>query len=81
MVNTQKDFDVIVVGAGPSGSTTAYELAKAGMSVLMLEKEKFPRYKPCGGGLSLKIERILSINIKDVIESTITGSYFTYQQT
>lgn len=80
MGDRKKDFDVIVVGAGPSGSTTAYELAKAGMSVLMLEKEKFPRYKPCGGGLSLKIERILSVNIKDVIESTITGSYFTYQQ-
>lgn len=73
-------FDVIVVGAGPSGATTAYELAKAGLSVLMLEKEKFPRYKPCGGGLSLKIERILSVDIKDVIESTITGSYFSYQQ-
>ncbi|MDD5435729.1 MAG: geranylgeranyl reductase family protein [Nitrospira sp.] len=80
MGNLRTDYDVIVVGAGPSGATTAYELAKAGLSVIMLEKEKFPRYKPCGGGLSLKIERILSVNIKDVIESTITGAYFSFQQ-
>lgn len=76
----QKVFEAIVVGAGPAGATAAYELAKAGISVLILEKEKFPRYKPCGGGLSLKINRILSVNINDIIEHTVTGAYFSYQQ-
>jgi menaquinone-9 beta-reductase len=46
------DADVIVVGAGPSGSTTAYYLAQAGLDVLLLEKTSFPREKVCGDGLT-----------------------------
>ncbi|MEV5746394.1 geranylgeranyl reductase family protein [Actinoallomurus sp. NPDC052308] len=53
---TQKDpeteADVIVVGAGPAGSTTAYHLAQAGLNVLLLEKTTFPREKVCGDGLT-----------------------------
>jgi len=72
--------DVIVVGAGPAGGTAAYELAKAGLDVLILEKEKFPRYKPCGGGLSLKIDKILHLSIRETIENTVKGAYFSYRQ-
>ncbi len=46
------DADVIVVGAGPSGATAAYHLARAGLSVLLLEKTAFPREKVCGDGLT-----------------------------
>jgi geranylgeranyl reductase family protein len=46
------DADVIVVGAGPSGATTAYYLAQAGVNVLLLEKARFPREKVCGDGLT-----------------------------
>jgi menaquinone-9 beta-reductase len=46
------DADVIVVGAGPSGATTAYYLAQAGLTVLLLEKARFPREKVCGDGLT-----------------------------
>jgi menaquinone-9 beta-reductase len=46
------DADVIVVGAGPSGSTTAYYLAQAGLNVLLIEKSRFPRDKVCGDGLT-----------------------------
>src|SRR3990170_6057535 len=73
-------FDVIVAGSGPAGATSAYRLAKAGLSVLILEKDKLPRYKPCGGGISLKIDRILDIDIKDFIEATVRGAYFSYGQ-
>jgi geranylgeranyl reductase family protein len=73
-------YDVIVVGGGPAGATTAYRLATAGLGVLILEKEKFPRYKPCGGGLSLKIDRILELDIKKIIETTVNGAYFSYRQ-
>jgi geranylgeranyl reductase family protein len=45
-------FDCIIVGAGPAGGAAAYHLAKQGRSVLILEKESLPRYKPCGGGVS-----------------------------
>jgi geranylgeranyl reductase family protein len=44
--------DVIVVGAGPAGSSTAFYLAQAGLDVLLLEKSHFPREKVCGDGLT-----------------------------
>lgn len=44
--------DVIVVGAGPAGSTAARDLAAAGLAVLLLDKDAFPRDKPCAGGLT-----------------------------
>jgi geranylgeranyl reductase family protein len=46
------DADVIVVGAGPGGSSAAYHLARAGLDVLLLEKSTFPREKVCGDGLT-----------------------------
>lgn len=50
-VDTQ-DADVLVVGAGPAGSTLARHLATAGRRVLVLEKSSFPREKVCGDGLT-----------------------------
>src|SRR3712207_7116277 len=43
--------DLIVVGAGPAGSATAYYAARAGLKVLLLDRQEFPRDKPCGDGL------------------------------
>jgi menaquinone-9 beta-reductase len=48
----ERQADVIVVGAGPGGSTAAYHLAQAGVDVLLLEKSTFPREKVCGDGLT-----------------------------
>jgi geranylgeranyl reductase family protein len=48
----EHDADVVVVGAGPGGATTAYHLAQAGLDVLLLEKSRFPREKVCGDGLT-----------------------------
>lgn len=45
-------FDAIVVGGGPAGSTAAQALTAAGMSVLVLDRQRFPRVKLCGGWLS-----------------------------
>lgn len=45
-------YDVIVVGAGPSGASSALFLARRGINVLILEKKKIPRYKVCAGGTS-----------------------------
>jgi geranylgeranyl reductase family protein len=56
---TDDDADVIVVGAGPSGATTAYYLAQAGLNVLLLEKARFPRDKVCGDGLTPRAAKTL----------------------
>ena len=46
---------VIVVGGGPAGATAARTLAKAGVPVRLLDRSSFPRNKPCGGGISLRV--------------------------
>ena len=45
-------WDVIVVGAGPAGSAAAYFLAEAGVRVLLVDRQEFPREKTCGDGVS-----------------------------
>jgi geranylgeranyl reductase family protein len=47
--------EVIVVGAGPAGSTAARTLAEAGVRVQLLDRAAFPRNKPCGGGISMRL--------------------------
>ncbi len=67
-------WDVIVVGAGPGGSTTAEGLARAGLRVLLVEKSKLPRYKPCGGGLTTKVRTALGFDFSPVVENTISNA-------
>jgi len=72
------DYDVIVVGGGPAGSSAARFCAQAGLKTLLIEKERLPRYKVCGGCLSVKASRLLDFDLSPVIENTITGAKFTY---
>ena len=44
-------FDLVVVGAGPGGSSTAYYASKAGLNTLLVDRQEFPRDKTCGDGL------------------------------
>jgi geranylgeranyl reductase family protein len=74
-----KAYDVLVVGMGPAGATAAYQLSRAGLSVLGLDKATHPRYKVCGGGLSARIDRILEDDYKSVVEHTIYGIQFSYR--
>ncbi|MEE9591339.1 MAG: NAD(P)/FAD-dependent oxidoreductase [Thermodesulfobacteriota bacterium] len=74
-----KPYDVIVVGMGPGGSAASYKLASKGLDVLAIDKDSFPRYKPCGGCISTKVNSIQDLNFDSVIEGTIYGATFTYR--
>lgn len=52
--------EVIVVGAGPAGASTAYHLAKRGRRVLLLDRQTFPRDKSCGDGITRSAYRLLA---------------------
>jgi geranylgeranyl reductase family protein len=68
---------VIVAGAGPAGSTTARLLAGEGARVLLLDKQGFPRDKPCGGGVTLRAAQVQEVDLSPVIEQTIYGARFS----
>jgi geranylgeranyl reductase family protein len=68
-----KRYDAIVVGAGPAGSTAAYRLAKAGAAVLLLDRARFPRDKPCGGGVTGRAARLLPFSIEPVVEHVVAA--------
>lgn len=68
------EYDVVVVGAGPAGSTAAKCLAEKGVKVLLIDKNKFPRDKPCGGGIPVRVlKRFKYIEEKNLIESYSYG--------
>ena len=73
-----KSCDVLVVGMGPAGATTAYELSRVGLSVIGLEKQFHPRYKVCGGGLSVRIDRVLDPDFQSTIEHAVRSVQFAY---
>src|SRR6187549_739977 len=69
-------FDVLVIGAGPAGSTAAHRLARAGATVLLADRATFPRDKPCGGGLTLRAVRLLPFDVDPVVEDRTTRVRF-----
>ena len=64
-------FDVLVVGAGPAGSATAIHLARGGAKVLLADRARFPRDKPCGGGLTGRALRQAPCDIGPVVERVV----------
>jgi geranylgeranyl reductase family protein len=64
-------FDVLVVGAGPAGSATAIHLARGGARVLLADRARFPRDKPCGGGLTGRALRHAPCDVSPVVEHVV----------
>ena len=72
-----KTYDAIVAGAGPAGSTAARILAREGASVLLLDRARFPRDKPCGGGVTLRAAGCQDLDLSPVVERIVTGARFS----
>ena len=70
-------YDVIVIGGGPSGSTTAREVATAGAKTLLIDRARFPRDKPCGGGVNLRAATLLPFDLSPVTERVIYSARFS----
>jgi geranylgeranyl reductase family protein len=73
-------YDVIIIGGGPSGASAGRRAGKLGLNTLLLEKEEFPRYKPCGGGLSEHAISYLDFELpQDIIEWEVKGAKVIYK--
>ena len=71
MQHAAQRWDAIVVGGGPAGSSAARRLAMGGARTLLLEKQRHPRYKPCGGGLPLHALTEIDTPIDDLFEGQV----------
>ncbi len=71
-----RHVDVLVVGAGPAGSATAMHLARGGANVLLADRARFPRDKPCGGGVTGRALREVPCDITPVVERVVATFEF-----
>ena len=74
-----KEFDIIIIGAGLSGSSTALNLSRKGYSVLIIEKELNQNFKPCAGGMASSMKKFLPLDISKAIESQISSVQFRWK--
>ncbi|MEA2108004.1 MAG: geranylgeranyl reductase family protein [Pseudomonadota bacterium] len=75
----QKIYDVCIIGAGPSGGYLATLLARQQVSVIIIEQSPLPRPKVCGGGLSQKSFRQLSLSPTAIDARIISGTYLGFK--
>ncbi|MEH6589021.1 MAG: NAD(P)/FAD-dependent oxidoreductase [Halioglobus sp.] len=59
------EFDILIVGGGPAGSSLAYRLKDSGLRVAILDQRAFPRQKVCAGWVTPEVMRLLDINLED----------------
>ena len=74
-----KGFDIIIIGGGLSGSSTALNLSKKGYSVLIIEKEALGNIKPCAGGMASSMKKFLPLDIDQAIESKVRNVEFSWK--
>lgn len=73
-------YDLIIIGAGPAGSTAGRLAGKLGLKTLIIEKEEFPRYKPCGGAFSEHAMSYLDYTVPpNINEKEVYGARVHYQ--
>ncbi len=72
------DFDVIVAGAGAGGAASAYFLGQAGLRVLVVERARLPRGKPCGGAIPRPTLARFPFDFTNLIAAEPTAVRFTF---
>jgi len=73
-------YDCVVLGAGPGGSTAARLLAQHGARVLLVDRARFPRDKPCGGGVLISAAARLPFDLAAVSQRVVSGFRVTYKR-
>ena len=71
----ERDYDLIVVGAGPGGSNAAAVALRSGLAVAQVDAARFPRTKPCAGGLTPKAWRALQFEL----EPSLRGEFREFE--
>ena len=72
-------YDAVIIGAGPAGALLAYLLARRNRKTIVLDRARFPRYKACGGGLTMKAINLIPFDVEPVIESAASGGILAYK--
>jgi geranylgeranyl reductase family protein len=72
-------YDVAITGAGPAGSTLAYQLATSGIRTCIIDKETFPRKKVCAGGVPPRVVNISPFNISSLIRNEVSTIRLTHR--
>ncbi len=73
--------EIAIVGAGPCGSLLAFLLADAGRDVVLLEKARHPRNKPCGGGITPKTRAFIPVAWDNSVEDECRRASLCYHRT
>lgn len=68
LVEMPFDYDILIAGAGPAGCAAAYDLARGGRRVLLMDRRSFPRHKACACGLTRKTLAALRYSVEPVVE-------------
>jgi flavin-dependent dehydrogenase len=69
---------VVVIGGGAAGAAAAFHLANGGRSVLVLEQQRFPRSKPCGGGMAASVQQLFPFDLSPAVDSVIEQVRFSW---
>jgi geranylgeranyl reductase family protein len=72
------DLDVVVAGGGAGGAAAACFLTRQGLRVLVVERARLPRYKPCGGAIPRPVLERFPFSLKETVRAAPAGVRFTY---